>query len=202
MSTRSSLTVVSGTTITSAWGNGIRDHVVPKTTSDDVSSEGQLAANTSTDRIMVHNGTSAARLMHYTSSGRTGCVGTASAVAIGSGVSAQISFTMSSDADGFYTGWDGSVHAFTVPTGLGGVYAITVNAYSSVTTTSGGIAIAVAFTGGLTYPATATPNTNWASVALAAVPIAAAAKFSVSLENRHSASSNFDVRIWAYRLFA
>ena len=201
MSTRSSLTVVSGTTITSAWGNGIRDHVVPKTTSDDVSSEGQLAANTSTDRIMVHNGTSAARLMHYTSSGRTGCVGTASAVAIGSGVSAQISFTMSSDADGFYTGWDGSVHAFTVPTGLGGVYAITVNAYSSVTITSGGIAIAVAI-GGLTFPDTATPNTNWASVALAAVPIAAAAKFSVSLTNRHSASSNFDVRIWAYRLFA
>jgi hypothetical protein len=201
MSTRSSLTVVSGTTITSAWGNGIRDHVVPKTTSDDVSSEGQLAANTSTDRIMVHNGTSAARLMHYTSSGRTGCVGTASAVPIGSGVSAKISFTMSTDADGFYTGWDGSVHAFTVPTGLGGVYAITVNAYSSVTATSGGIAIAVA-TGGLTYLSTATPNTNWASVALAAVPIAAAAKFSVSLENRHSASSNFDVRIWAYRLFA
>lgn len=201
MSSRSSLTVTSGTTITSAWGNGIRDHVVPKTTSDDVSSEGQLAANTSTDRIMVHNGTSAARLMHYTSSGRTGCVGTASAVAIGSGVSAQISFTMSSDADGFYTGWDGSVHAFTVPTGLGGVYAITVNAYSSVTTTSGGIAIAVA-TGGLTHPGTATPNTNWASVALAAVPLPAATKFSVSLENRHSASSNFDVRIWAYRLFA
>ena len=201
MSSRTSLTVVSGTTITSAWGNGIRDHVVPKTTSDDVSSEGQLAANTSTDRIMVHNGTSAARLMHYTSSGRTGCVGTASAVAIGSGVSAQISFTMSTDDDGFYTGWDGSVQAFTVPTGLGGVYAITVNAYSSVTTTSGGIAIAVA-TGGLTYLGTATPNTNWASVALAAVPIAAAAKFSVSLENRHSASSNFDVRIWAYRLFA
>lgn len=201
MSTRSSLTVVSGTTITSSWGNGIRDHIIPKTTSDDVSSEGQLAANTSTDRIMVHNGTSAARLMHYTSSGRTGCVGTASAVAIGSGVSAQISFTMSSDADGFYTGWDGSVHAFTVPTGLGGVYAITVNAYSSVTATSGGIAIAVAI-GGLTYPSTATPNTNWASVALAAVPIPATAKFSVSLENRHSASSNFDVRIWAYRLFA
>lgn len=201
MSSRTSLTVVSGTTITSAWGNGMRDHIVPKTTSDDVSSEGQLAANTSTDRIMVHNGTSAARLMHYTSSGRTGCVGVASAVAIGSGVAAQISFTMSSDADGFYTGWDGSVHAFTVPTGLGGVYAITVNAYSSVTATSGGIAIAVA-TGGLTYLSTATPNTNWASVALAAVPIFAAAKFSVSLENRHSASSNFDVRIWAYRLFA
>ena len=201
MSTRSSLTVVSGTTITSAWGNLVRDHVVPRTTSNDVSSEGQLAANTSTDRIMVHNGTSAARLMHYTSSGRTGCVGTASGVAIGSGVSAQIFFTMSSDDDGFYTGWDGSVHAFTVPTGLGGVYAITVNAYSSVTTTSGGIAIVVA-TGGLTYLGTATPNTNWASVALAAVPIAAAAKFSVSLENRHSASSNFDVRIWAYRLFA
>ena len=59
MSTRSSLTVVSGTTITSAWGNGIRDHIVPKTTSDDVSSEGQLCVNTSADTLVTHNGTGA-----------------------------------------------------------------------------------------------------------------------------------------------
>ena len=61
MSSRSSLTVTSGTTITSAWGNGIRDHIVPKTTSNDDVVEGQLAfnVNTSTDTLVTHNGTGA-----------------------------------------------------------------------------------------------------------------------------------------------
>lgn len=57
MATRSSLTVVSGTTITSAWGNLVRDHTVPKTGSDDVSSTGQMAFNTATGRLVYHNGT-------------------------------------------------------------------------------------------------------------------------------------------------
>lgn len=52
MGARNTLTVVSGTTITSAWGLGVRDHVVPFTTSDDVSSNGQIAVNTSTARLV------------------------------------------------------------------------------------------------------------------------------------------------------
>lgn len=52
MAARSTLTVTSGTTITSAWGNAVRDHAVPYTTSDDVSSNGQLAMNTTSGRLV------------------------------------------------------------------------------------------------------------------------------------------------------
>lgn len=53
MAARSTLTVVSGTTITSAWGNSVRDHAVPFTTSDDVSSNGQVAFNTANQRLIA-----------------------------------------------------------------------------------------------------------------------------------------------------
>lgn len=56
MAARSTLTVTSGTTITSSWGNAVRDHAVPGTTSDDVSSNGQLAVNTSTNRLVTRLG--------------------------------------------------------------------------------------------------------------------------------------------------
>lgn len=52
MAARSTLTVTSGTVITSAWGNSVRDHAVPFTTSDDVTSNGQLAFNTTTNRLV------------------------------------------------------------------------------------------------------------------------------------------------------
>jgi hypothetical protein len=51
--TRTALTRTSGTVITSAWANLLRDHVVPFTTSDDVSSNGQLALNTSSKRLVT-----------------------------------------------------------------------------------------------------------------------------------------------------
>lgn len=65
MAARSTLTVVSGNTITSSWGNSVRDHVVPFTTSNDVTSEGQLASNTTTNKVMVHNGTAAVDLVAW-----------------------------------------------------------------------------------------------------------------------------------------
>jgi hypothetical protein len=65
MAARSTLTVAGSTTIASSWGNNVRDHAVTRTTSDDVSAEGQLCANTSTDRIVVHDGTSARTLVEY-----------------------------------------------------------------------------------------------------------------------------------------
>lgn len=65
MAARSTLTVTSGTTITSAWGNSVRDHVVTRTTTDDVASEGQLVVNTSSDALVVHNGTGSVAVAHY-----------------------------------------------------------------------------------------------------------------------------------------
>jgi hypothetical protein len=201
MAARSTFTRTSGSVITSAWANSLRDHVVPFTGADDVTTEGQIGVNTITDRLVIHDGTASRRLGHYTSSGRTGFSYTSSANPIGPGLTAQIAFTTATfDSDGFYTGWNGTVYTFTVPASLPGVYAITVNVFSSVTITSGGMGVAVT-TSGLTYAGYTTPNTNWASTALI-VPFVASQTLSVAVENRHSASSNFDVRIFGFRLFA
>lgn len=65
MTARSGFTVSNGATIATTWGNGVRDHIVPIGTTDDVSSEGQLASNTSTNKVVVHDGTSARTLVAY-----------------------------------------------------------------------------------------------------------------------------------------
>lgn len=65
MTARSGFTVSNGATIATTWGNGVRDHIVPIGTTNDVSSEGQLASNTSTNKVVVHDGTSARTLVAY-----------------------------------------------------------------------------------------------------------------------------------------
>lgn len=65
MTARSGFTVTNGATIATTWGNGVRDHIVPIGTTNDVSSEGQLASNTSTNKVVVHDGTSARTLVAY-----------------------------------------------------------------------------------------------------------------------------------------
>ncbi len=65
MAARSAMTVVSTTTIATSWGNNIRDHIVARTTSNDVSSEGQMAVNTSTDQLVIHNGSAAVQFGTY-----------------------------------------------------------------------------------------------------------------------------------------
>lgn len=65
MAARSTLTVTSGTTITSAWGNSVRDHVPTYTGSNDVATEGQLAVNTSTDQLVVYTGSAAREIASY-----------------------------------------------------------------------------------------------------------------------------------------
>lgn len=65
MAARSAMTVTSTTTIATSWGNNIRDHVVARTTSNDVASEGQMAVNTSTDQLVIHNGSAAVQFGTY-----------------------------------------------------------------------------------------------------------------------------------------
>lgn len=135
MSSRSSLTVTSGTTITSAWGNGIRDHIVPKTTTDDVSSTGQLAANTSTGRLMIYDGSTALRLANFTAAGRTWVRLTNSGFVQGSGVTSMFTWTTEvADADGWYS----SGTSVTVPSGFDGVYLVTFIAISDTAMSGGG----------------------------------------------------------------
>lgn len=197
MSSRSSLTVTSGTTITSAWGNGIRDHIVPKTTTDDVSSTGQLAANTSTKRLVIHDGSSAVRLAHYTAAGRTGAVGSIS-LSSSSGTVYQINPTVSSDPDGFYTGLSGGAYKFTIPSGLGGLYAIYARTSTSSPVT-GGIQLAAVMS--TTEVMNADVGTNNSHVHIAGmVPLAAGDTISFQGSFTHSGSLTVLGSFYIYRM--
>lgn len=65
MAARSTFTRTSGSVITSAWANSLRDHIVPYSGADDVSTEGMLSVNTASDRVLVHDGTAARILSQY-----------------------------------------------------------------------------------------------------------------------------------------
>jgi hypothetical protein len=197
MAARSAMTVTTATTITSTWGNNVRDHIVPKTTSDDVSSEGQLAVNTTSDRIMAHDGSSAVRIGHYSVGGRTCCIGTGSSGSIGSGSTAELNFTMSSDGDSMYTGWNGSHYVFTIPAGLGGIWAITFDGHSG-TGMSGGGSMAATIAGTI-YAGYAPVNGSHMMVT-AVVPMSAGNTFYVNFYNGHSSSVTATWGVTATRL--
>lgn len=199
MAARSTLTVTSGTTITSAWGNNVRDNVASYTAGvADVYTEGQIATDTSSKRLLIHNGTTAVRLGHYTSVGRTGFEATSLAASTGSGATMQINWpTIAFNSDGFYTGWTGSVYGITIPSGLGGIYAVTVQVFTG-TVSSGGMSIGLTI-GGLLYTGNTPANTNQVSLS-ATVPMAAGTVLSLAVANLHSATNSYDSRIWLYRL--
>jgi hypothetical protein len=92
--------------------------------------EGETIAVTDNDRLNHWDGAAWQRGANWAAAGRTWVTKTengAGATSLGSGSAGQIAWTGGTDADGFYTGWDGTNYEFTVPSGLGGVYLITTN---------------------------------------------------------------------------
>jgi hypothetical protein len=90
--------------------------------------EGETIAVTDNDRLEHWDGAAWQRGTNWASAGRTWVTKTengAGATSCGNGVAVQIAWTGGTDADGFYTGWDGTNYEFTVPSGLGGIYLIT-----------------------------------------------------------------------------
>jgi hypothetical protein len=200
MAARSTLTVTSGTTITSAWGNSVRDHAVPYTTSNDVTTEGMLAVNTSTDRLMVYDGSAAYRLAHYSSTGRTWVSADFSGAAIGSATTAQLSWTTISDADAFYTGWNGTNYNFTVPTGLGGLYVISASVGQATGLSSNG---QLNMTIGGTFQFAADTAVSGGIATLTVVrALVPTEQFNLSMYNGHSGSLTFSGTITVVRLGA
>ena len=65
MAARSTFTKSAGNVVTSAQNNSIRDHLVTITTSNDVASEGQMCANTSTDKLVIYSGSAVVELASY-----------------------------------------------------------------------------------------------------------------------------------------
>lgn len=117
MAARSTFTRTSGSVITSAWANSLRDHLPTITTSNDVSSEGQLAVNTSSDAVVIHDGSGVVELARY---------GALSAITL----STQQSFGVASNNGGGYgrngTWIDANVSMYFTTNGATG-FAITVD---------------------------------------------------------------------------
>ncbi len=65
MAARSTFTRTSGSVITSAWANSLRDHVVPYTGAADGTTEGMLSVNTADDTLRVGVGASTEVLASY-----------------------------------------------------------------------------------------------------------------------------------------
>jgi hypothetical protein len=91
--------------------------------------EGETIAVTDNDRLNHWDGAAWQRGTNWAAAGRTWVSKTENgggSTSIGSGSAAQIAWTGGTDADSFYTGWDGTNYEFTVPSGLAGVYLMTV----------------------------------------------------------------------------
>lgn len=175
MAARSTLTVTSGTTITSSWGNAVRDHAVPGTTSDDVSSNGQLAVNTSTSRLITRLGGT-----NYPIAGAMPRVRirTTTTFALGAGVAALISWdTEDYDTDSlFSTG----VSTDYITATRSGMWLAAYQAYLGSTGAAGekGAWMVVNGTGYWALSATTTASAYYAT---GAVPMALAAGDTVGL---------------------
>jgi hypothetical protein len=87
--------------------------------------EGETIAVTDSDRLEHWDGAAWQRGTNWAAAGRTAATKSVNTGSVGSGTVPEVSWTGGSDPDGFYTGWTGSVYNFTVPSGLGGIYAMT-----------------------------------------------------------------------------
>ncbi len=90
--------------------------------------EGETVAVTDKDRLEHWNGSAWIRGAPWAAAGRTWVTKTEDGpTTLTSGVAQFISWQGGTDADSFYTGWNGSTgFDFTVPSGLDGVYMVTV----------------------------------------------------------------------------
>jgi hypothetical protein len=118
--------VVSGGVVEPSWGNAIRSQGVQTTTSGarpSPASEGMLIYETDSDRFMVYDGSSWVRVGNSTTSGRTGCtIRKTGNTSVGNVANATITWTAEDvDTDGFIAVSSSTV---TIPTGLGGLYAV------------------------------------------------------------------------------
>lgn len=124
-------TVTAGNPVSATWGNAVRSASVMQVLASEVASisavEGQLIYVSDEDRFYTYSGTAWVRVgWGTTTTGRTGCSATATTLSVASGSSTQtISFGAETfDSDGFITPASTNV---VVPTGLGGIYAISGN---------------------------------------------------------------------------
>lgn len=119
--------VTAGNPVTATWGNAVRSASVMQVLASEVASisavEGQMVYTTDNNRLSIYDG-SAWQVL--TASARIGATATATAWSVASGAASRtVSFDAETyDSDGFITPASTDV---TIPTGLGGLYALSIN---------------------------------------------------------------------------
>ena len=163
MAARTTLTRSPGQGIASAHMNALRDHVVPFGSTDDVTSEGQMAVNTTTKRLVVHDGTAAVRVGYYSPAGRTGGSWTlpSTSASVGS-VQVLDSTTVSLywtgeefDSDNLMT--IGAVNPSIAYVPVAGIYVVTLYVQYTTTWTTAGNVVRLNV-GGLVFDSTLDPT--------------------------------------------
>jgi hypothetical protein len=145
--------------------------------------EGETIAVTDKDRLEHWNGAAWERGTNWQPAGRTWvqkAENGGGATSCGNGVTVQIAWTGGTDADSFYTGWDGTNYEFTVPANMGGVYLITARfSFSAGWTPTTGDVVRFLLSGtGVDFPQQGIAGNYLATMMY---PLAAAATVAVQL---------------------
>jgi hypothetical protein len=141
--------------------------------------EGETISVTDSDRLEHWNGAAWERGTNWQPAGRTWVQKAISTFSTGTGTTPQLGWTGGTDADSFYTGWNGSEYDFTVPANMGGIYLMSARivwASGWVPTTSDVVRFLISGTA-IDFPQQVIAGNYFASFMY---PLAAAATVSVS----------------------
>lgn len=195
-----------GSVLTSAnYDTYLRQQVVAQVTSGTrpTGVEGRLITETDTDRIVCYDGTNWVRVGNYGSAGRSGVqlarIAT-QAIATGSATFTAVSWdTETTDTDGYITAPSDTI---TIPTGLGGLYAISaVIAWSASPGTDSSIEVYVNGTTSWRHPIGAGAQMTTCAVSVI-VPVAAAGTVQIRLSQGSGTSKNITGNLEMWRLSA
>ena len=203
--------VVANTTIDPSWGNSIRNATVQVTTSGArpaAPAEGMVIYETDTDRLLAYDGSAWQRVGWGASGGRTGCTIRRNAnQSVNSDSRTAISFDAEdADTDAFFAPTSTTV---TIPSGLGGLYTITLSVSSgSQLGTSAGAYIASAGSANQIVATGAGSNDNMFPLVSSryyigcamTVPLAAADTITAGFYHNIGLAINVTARLTVYRI--
>lgn len=202
MATQASLDITTGDTSSAAWADSVVAHTITtETTTPSTVFEGKMWARTDVDRMVVRDGSSVDQtVFHYSTAGRIWFEGTFSA-SIGTGSTAQLSWSVVNDPTSAYFGFTGSAYEWRPAAGL---WCFGVDWYPS-SPPSSACRLQMALTrasGGTIHRFNAqTPQGFGEGLALAVnVTVETSDQISFNLLNNHSGTLTWSGRLWAFRV--
>jgi len=195
-----------GSVLTSAnYDTYLRQQVVAQVTSTTrpTGFEGRLVTETDTDRIVCYDGTNWVRVGNYGSAGRSGVqlarIANQSISSNAATFTAVSWDTETTDTDGYITATSDTI---TIPTGLGGLYAISaVIAWASTPGTNSTIEVYVNGSTSWRHPIGAATQMTTCAVSVI-VPVAAAQTVQIRLSQGSGGAINVTGNLEMWRLSA